>query len=158
MRHRLAIGDSTAINKSTIGFHEKKYRPRVRQRDRFMENRTKNKFLAYIKYITYGKFGYHAELQSSDETARCESLLAAIKQTPSGSWSGKDTAIKITFLPAEDPRCWWAALAPLLPGWATNLRSSRRVSVTPEKGEEARKCEYKSFNSIVFIITAILSA
>lgn len=71
-----------------------------------MDNRTKNEFLAYVRYITYGKFGYHAELQSSDETARCESLLAAIKKTPSGSWSEKDAAINITFLPAKDPMCW----------------------------------------------------
>lgn len=71
-----------------------------------MDDRTKNKFLAYGRYIIYGKFGYQVELQTSDKTTRCESLLENIKKTPSGSQSEKDAAINITFLPAKDLMCW----------------------------------------------------
>lgn len=69
------------------------------------KNRTKNTLLPYARYITYGKVGYHVELQTSSKTARCESLLANIK-TPSGSWREKDAIVKIILLPAKDPMCW----------------------------------------------------
>lgn len=70
-----------------------------------MDNRTKNKFLAYARYIICGKFGIMLRCKPVTKQQGVESLLANIKMAPSGSRSKNDAAISITFLPAKDPMC-----------------------------------------------------